>query len=591
MALQRRLNGYRLTSWERVVRAVLFVDIVESVRLFDVDEIGTFERWHSLLQQADEAILPGHGGRLVDIFGDGAVLAFRGADQAVAAAETIFAANAAANAGISPDRRLALRMGLAYTEVIDSHGKLYGSGVNLASRLLSLAHPGELVMTGAARERLSEPTRDTVEFLGDCFLKHKEVPVAAFRLRAAAKNRPPTRRAMGPLKVTLAIGQVGRPSGRDSTLHQLLSEIAATLAKSPNVDVVAAPMLEAETIDRGTVAAASKAGVDYVLGGVAHVGGDRPGAMVELVDVAGGHRVSRRRLDHDDTPATGVPSPLAAAVAAHVEQAIFGREWRRCRSAPLATQRAATLMIAARGLMFRLSPQALSAAGHLLEALVARSTREAVPQALRARWHVLRLWQCRRLDRQAEAQHAVRCARIASEVDPDNAMTQATLGYLQVHVNRDLQSAEEFYRRALCLDEDDAFSWLFLGTLYAFSDRGREAVECVRRARRNAPSDGSRHFFDAVAASAYLTNEDDGLAASLARRSLYHVPNHKSALRVLAAAEARLGHLDAARATVAKLMTLEPEFRASSYLKQAPSADFVCGRRIALALGEAGVPS
>ena len=60
----------------RVVRTVLVVDVVESVRLMQDDEVGTIHRWRAFVDRVANQMLPKHDGRLVKSLGDGLMLEF-----------------------------------------------------------------------------------------------------------------------------------------------------------------------------------------------------------------------------------------------------------------------------------------------------------------------------------------------------------------------------------------------------------------------------------------------------------------------------------------------------------------------------------
>ena len=60
----------------RVVRTVLVVDVVESVRLMQEDEAGTVQRWRAFVDHVVHRLLPGQDGRLVKSLGDGLMLEF-----------------------------------------------------------------------------------------------------------------------------------------------------------------------------------------------------------------------------------------------------------------------------------------------------------------------------------------------------------------------------------------------------------------------------------------------------------------------------------------------------------------------------------
>ncbi len=57
-------------------KAVLVVDLVESVRLMSLNETAVVSQWHGFVQHAETEVLPAHGGRLVKSLGDGMLVEF-----------------------------------------------------------------------------------------------------------------------------------------------------------------------------------------------------------------------------------------------------------------------------------------------------------------------------------------------------------------------------------------------------------------------------------------------------------------------------------------------------------------------------------
>src|SRR5215813_13496716 len=54
----------------RRVRAILIVDVVESVRLIEEDEEGVLAQWLSFVEQIEHNVLPMFGGRLAKSLGE-----------------------------------------------------------------------------------------------------------------------------------------------------------------------------------------------------------------------------------------------------------------------------------------------------------------------------------------------------------------------------------------------------------------------------------------------------------------------------------------------------------------------------------------
>ena len=126
----------------RRLAAIMAADVIGYSRLMEHDETGTL----AALKQRRKAILQPlvaeHHGRIVKVMGDGVLVEFGSAVNAVACAVELQKSMAAANDGIAEDRRIVLRSGINLGDVVVEGGDLYGDGVIIAVRLQAMAEPG-----------------------------------------------------------------------------------------------------------------------------------------------------------------------------------------------------------------------------------------------------------------------------------------------------------------------------------------------------------------------------------------------------------------------------------------------------------------
>ena len=169
-------------TYRRASRTVVVVDLVESVRLIEQDEEDTVHRWQAIVSEVVATFLPRHGGRLVKSLGDGLMLEFETVPPAIQCALAMQSSANLANTGRPNDRWMCLRIGAHVADVIVDELDIYGSGVNLAARLTTLAGAGEIVVSANLREQLLPGLDADVEDLGDCFVKHLQKPVRAYRV-------------------------------------------------------------------------------------------------------------------------------------------------------------------------------------------------------------------------------------------------------------------------------------------------------------------------------------------------------------------------------------------------------------------------
>src|SRR5436305_2986702 len=97
---------------EQVVRTVLFIDLVESVRLMEENETDLVRRWRQLVAAVEADILPSHHGRFVKSTGDGLMLEFANVQPAIRAAFAIQHACVNVNKGMPARQHMLLRTGV-----------------------------------------------------------------------------------------------------------------------------------------------------------------------------------------------------------------------------------------------------------------------------------------------------------------------------------------------------------------------------------------------------------------------------------------------------------------------------------------------
>src|SRR5919112_409308 len=128
---------------ERKLAAIFCADVADYSRLMHADEIGTLRAL-----TAHRAIMDGliaqHGGRIANTAGDSVLAEFPSVVDAVECAVAIQEKLGEADAGVEDTRALRFRIGIHVGDVAVRGGDLLGDGVNVASRVQSLADPGGL---------------------------------------------------------------------------------------------------------------------------------------------------------------------------------------------------------------------------------------------------------------------------------------------------------------------------------------------------------------------------------------------------------------------------------------------------------------
>jgi class 3 adenylate cyclase/TolB-like protein/tetratricopeptide (TPR) repeat protein len=579
----------------RVIRTVLVADVVESVRLMQVDEAGTVQRWRRFVDHVVNQLIPGRDGRLVKSLGDGLMLEFSGVPSAVRVAFAMQAAIAPINAGLDAERRLHLRIGVHVSPVIADQLDVYGHGVNLAARLTTLAGPDEIVVSADVRDQLIPALDGEIEDLGECYVKHIQHPVRAFRVGAPGAHPVIERGNLAEdLRTTIAVipfrPRALRPG--DDVLGQLLAdEVISSLSRSPEVNVVSrlsTTAFQGRDVRLDDVSTFLRA--DYVVSGSYNVDGDRILLKAELAETRSMQVVWTASLKGSVNGIVAGDDPMPTPQVTQACAAMMVRELQQSQGKAPQSLQSHTLLLSSITLMHRISTHAFQRAQQMLQVLIERTPRLAAPHAWLAKWHVLRVTQGWSDNAAADGKAALDNTRRALDRDATSSLAMTVEGQVNTYILKRLDVAEQLYAQALQSNPNDSLAWLLKGTLHAFRDEGKEAVRHTRQALKLSPLDPLKYYFDSLAATAALSATNYPRALQLAERSLRLNRTHASTLRVMITALARLGRMDDARRHVGQLLALEPGFSVARYLQRSPGAPYNLGRDVASALAEAGVP-
>jgi adenylate cyclase len=133
---------------ERRLAAILAADVVGYSRLMGVDEIGTLTALKAARAEVVDPSIASHGGRIVKTTGDGLLVEFGSAIDAVTCAIEVQKAMAARQDRTSG--AIIFRMGINIGDVVIDKDDIFGDGVNIAARLESIADPGGLCISDDA---------------------------------------------------------------------------------------------------------------------------------------------------------------------------------------------------------------------------------------------------------------------------------------------------------------------------------------------------------------------------------------------------------------------------------------------------------
>lgn len=580
----------------RSTKVLLVMDVVESVRLMEQDEHDFVQRWQQLVQQAEQQILPLHGGRIVKSLGDGLMLEFANAQSGVRAAFALQQFSQQANAGLRPEQQMHLRMGGHLASFVTDQHDIYGTDVNLTARFCTLAGPSEIVVSAELRDQLVPVLDADIEDMGECYLKHVEKPIHTYRV--APPGKAPTFVTLPTddteLRPTIAvIPFTARTSDPDhAVLGEILAEeIIAALSRTPDLNVISRLSTSAlRGRDASLPEVQNHLHASYVLSGAYRVLGQQLILVTELIEARTGRAVWGDSLKSTVQEVLHGEDRITAEVVSQLGAQIVRTEMQRAASRPLPNLESSTLLMGAISLMHRSTRSEFDRVREMLEYLIERHRRLPTPRAWLAKWHVLQVTRGLSSGGKDETKRALEQTQRALDVDPGCSLALAIEGFVHCHMLKDLDGAAQRYESALAANPNDSLAWLFSGVLHSFRDEGVKALAASDRALNLSPLDPMLYFYQSLAASAALSAGDYKRVIELATASLRSNRGHTSTYRVLAVAQTLDGNLDEARATVKSLMLLEPNFTVQNFLQRSPSSNYAIGQLCAQALRDAGVP-
>lgn len=576
-------------------KAIVVVDVVESVRLMQANEADVIDRWRRFINEVRTQVLPVHGGRLVKSLGDGLLLEFELVVEAVSAALRIQEAVVPFNVGRDALAAIYLRIGVHVADVVMDDLDVYGSGVNLAARLTSLAGPGEIVVSADVRDGLTDGLDSRVFDLGDRFLKHVNGAVRAYRVAGPACASGLEEASIDDLLPAVAVVPFacsGRNALQLAMGDALADDVISGLSRSGGLKVIARLSTRALRDSAGGLQEIrSLLGAAYALCGSYTIQGDNVRVRAELCDTRD------TRVLWADTVSASVndvfqgQDKIVSTLVAEVSRHVIATELRRARRLPISSLHDYTLYVASVSMLHRLSTHDFRRAGEMLEHLAERHPRSAAPLAMLAKWHFLRMIQGWTDSPELEADRARGFARQALGLDPDHAFALAIDALVMAHADGDLDAARRRCSDALTADPQEPYAWLVMAGLHSYSLDAEHAETKALRAIELSPLDPARFMFDVFVGAGKLAGGKVDEAVSWARSSLRLNAMHLSSHRLLVIALWLAGSKGEAREAAAALRTVQPSFRVGDYERRYPGRDLPHAARYMNALRDAGVPN
>ena len=303
---------------QRRLAAILAADVVGYSRLMERDEAGTLAILKDRRKNVLEPLVARHQGRVFKVTGDGVLVQFGSAVDAVQCAVDLQQAMAASSEDLPDDRHIVLRIGINLGDVILDGNDLYGDGVNIAARLEGIADPGGILVSGTAYDHVKNKINVGFDDLGVQSLKNIHEPVRVYRISGTPRVSiaGPDVTSGKPSIAVLPFNNMSGDAEQQYFGDGITEDIITELSRFRQLHVLARnSSFRYRGQDVDVVRAGRELGVQYLVEGSVRRIGDRIRITAQLVEAESGHHVWAERFDRKQEELFAVQDQVVRTIA------------------------------------------------------------------------------------------------------------------------------------------------------------------------------------------------------------------------------------------------------------------------------------
>jgi adenylate cyclase len=587
------------TGAERKLAAIMFTDMVGYSALAQRNEVLAL----ALLGEQQARLRPlfvEYGGREIKTTGDGFLVEFASALQAVRCAIAIQTALVEQNASAAVERRFQVRIGLHLGDVEVRDGDVFGDGVNIAARVEPLADAGGICITGPVADQVHNKIDEPLERLRHAPLKNIAAAVDVYRVvlpwtqgAAQRRGRQPAARRLG-----ARAGAIAALVGVVAVLGWWLTTRRAHTPSAPESVAVSAPARKSiavlpfvnmssdkeneyfsDGITEDLITALSKVSglhvaartssfafkgksedvraigtqlnVGAVLEGSVAKAGNQVRITAQLINVADGYHLWSDSYDRELQDIFAIRSQVAQTVAKALQVTLVANERQTLEQKPTEDVEAYQLYLKGRRAAATYADPVT--AMRYLQQAIARDPAYALAYNGLAYYYVsatdglLSGSEC--LPRAREA------AEKALQLDPSLAEAHTWLGTVHCWYDRDYVAARRDFQTAVAMQPDLASAHEMNGWYLVAAGQVDEGLAESRRAVELDPLSSETNAF--LGANLYLTRRYDEAVKQL-RAAINTDPDYGYAHLFLGRVYARMGRFSEAIVELRTAMQLAP---------------------------------
>jgi adenylate cyclase len=555
---------------QRRLAAILSADVVGYSRLMGIDEAGTLARLKALRHDLFDPTVAAHAGRIVKLMGDGTLVEFASAVDAVSCAIEIQKQLREYDADGSADSRIQFRIGINVGDIIVDGDDIYGDGVNVAARIQGLAEPGGIYISRGAADQVRDKVPIKIETRGEQTVKNIARPIEVFCIVAdegaaitLAVGETATRVqvpavADKPSIAVLAFNNMSGDAEQEYFSDGISEDIITDLSKLSELHVIARN--SSFVYKRKAVSVPDVArdlGVRYVLEGSVRKAGNRVRVTAQLIDSTTGGHVWAERFDRDLTDIFAVQDELTQEIIAALKVKLTPEQKdRRARKSTIDVE-AYNLFLRGREQTWLLTRSSNVEARNLLGRAIAINPDFAAAHAYVACTHLNDYIIGWADEPERSLQTGLEIAEQAVAMNEDDPQAHFAFAVTLLW-NREHGRALAEAQRCLALAPNSAEGHLETANIQFYGGDAAGAVETIDAYMRLDPVYPEIALYFLAQAQAALGRFDEAVATL--KRRLERNPNSETSYALLASCYGHLGRIAESQAAWAELMKIAPDF-------------------------------
>ena len=580
---------------ERRLAAIVAADVVGYSRLIRQDETGTINDLRSIRETIVDPLIAQHRGRIVKLMGDGILVEYTSAVDAVAASIDVQRAMVEWNTSRDPDRHILFRIGINLGDVVIDGDDIQGDGVNIAARLEALAEPTAICISDAVHEQVRDRLDHVFADLGEKEVKNIDRPLQVWQWHPEqTQEEAPQPAPDNDAKPSVAVLPFDNMSGdpeQEYFADGIAEDIITELSRNSFFLVIARNSsfsFRGKSVDVREVG--ESLGVRYVLEGSVRRAGQRVRITAQLIETSTGTHVWAERYDRPLDDIFEVQDEITMNVAGSVGSEIAMQQVRSAGPKRLDNLKSWDRLMKANWHINRTNPDDNRIGREICDSEIARGAGSSQCYAQKCLAHFFELiWGLGQRNPAEVIRDGITAGRAAIELDNRNGNAFATL-CMFFWVSGNHEQGARMSEMALRIEPNSIVGHVGAGCLAAYGgpEHFDTAIHHLDLAARLGPRDFNRPWAYAHKAIAYVVSHRFEEAVEFAQIAIELDASHGAAHRFLAVAQALAGKTEQARASLQnaqRVQHLNPDdYRNSLYRMFARDEDaelFLKGLRLA----------